>query len=235
MFTSLRLLVAELGFTDACLYLLARAIAKVSRGRLRLTKFYLVAQPVRADELTPPRRGRSIAVLEADADTIRATDFGRPAAVIEYRLKHNCRSLLALKDGELLGFQWFSTHDYPEDTVRCLYRLEPEDRSAWDFDIYVRPEARALPTFLRLWDHCNALLRGAGIDQALSRIDAFNAVSRRSHGKLGARTIGWAVFLVAGPAQAAVFSSKPWVHVSISPTRVPEWRVARLARQRNRT
>ncbi len=135
----------------------------------------------------------------------------------------------------MLGFQWFTTIDYPEDQVRCLYRLEPGDRCAWDFDIFVRPEARMLPTFLRLWDHCNALLRQAGIDQSLSRIDAFNATSRRSHGSLGARPIGWAVFLTAGRLQVSAFSSTPWLHVSASPSNPPEWRVSRLARGRNHT
>jgi len=235
MFSRLRLLVSELGLVDAGLYLLARAFARASAGKLRLVKFYLVAQPVRKDELTPPRRGRSIVVQEADADTIRATQFGRPAPVIEYRLEHQCRCLLAQKDEQLLGFQWFSTQDYPEDEVRCVYRLDSGDRCAWDFDIYVHPEARALPTFLRLWDHCNALLRDAGIVQALSRIDAFNSASRRSHGKLGARTIGWAVFLAAGPAQFALFSSAPWIHVSFAEGQVPHWHVSRLARPRNST
>jgi hypothetical protein len=235
MFSRLGMLVSELGFTDAGLYLLARATAKTSRGTLRVVKFYLVAQPVRQDELTPPRRGRSIVVQEADAETIRGTEFGRPAPVIEYRLAHQCRCLLARKDEHLLGFQWFSTQDYPEDEVRCLYRLEPGDRCAWDFDIYVHPEARALPTFLRLWDHCNMLLRQAGIEQSLSRIDAFNSASRRSHARLGARTIGWAVFLCAGPAQLALFSGRPWVHVSMSKGHTPQWRVSRLARQRNST
>jgi len=235
MLSRLRNLVHELGLTDACTYLLARGVGRLSFGRVRLTKFYLVAQPVRADNTTPPRRGRSIVVKEIGPDEIRTLDFGRPATAIEYRLRNRCRCLVANKGDQLLGFQWFTTVDYPEDQVRCLYRLEAPDRCAWDFDIFVRPEARMLPTFLRLWDHCNALLREAGIDLSLSRIDAFNVGSRRSHDSLGARPIGWATFLTAGSLQLAVFSSRPWVHFSASPSNPPEWRVSGLARGRNRT
>ncbi len=235
MLSRFRDLVRELGLVDACTYLLGRGIGRLSLGSLRLTKFYLVAQPVRTDELTPPRRGRSIAAREIGPDEIRTLDFGRPATVIEYRLRHGCRCLVATKGDQMLGFQWFTTADYPEDQVRCLYRLEPGDQCAWDFDIFVRPEARMLPTFLRLWDHCNTLLRQAGVEVSLSRIDAFNAASRRSHGSLGARPIGWATFLAAGSLQLSVFSSRPWLHLSASPSNPPEWRVSRLARGRNRT
>jgi hypothetical protein len=230
-----RQLALELGPADAALYLLSRACARLTGGRLRLAKYYLFAQPVADAELTPPRRGRAIEVREATVAEMRAADFGRPAAAIEYRIGHRCRCLLARKGDELLGFQWFTLADYPEDTVRCRYLLDPRDRCAWDFDIYVRPEARTQPTFLRLWDACNGILRDAGVDLSLSRIDAFNAGSRRSHGRLGARTIGWAAFVSAGPLQLAAFSTRPWLHLSLSPSNIPAWPVSSLARNGNRT
>jgi len=135
----------------------------------------------------------------------------------------------------MVGFQWFSLQHYPEDEVRCLYELDPRDRCAWDFDIFVAPETRTLPTFLRLWDACNGILRAAGIDLSLSRIDAFNSASRRSHGSLGARAIGWGLFMLAGRLQVSVFSSSPWLHVSGSPGSIPSWPVSRLARRQNCT
>jgi hypothetical protein len=235
MLTRFRQLASNIGRCDASLFFVARACARATGRRLRLKKFYLYAQPVAAEELTPPRRGRSIEVREATPDAIRATDFGRPADVIEYRLQHQCRCLMAFKADRLVGFQWFSLQNYPEDEVRCLYQLDRLDRCAWDFDIFVAAEARTLPTFLRLWDGCNAILRGSGIDLSLSRIDAFNSASRRSHGSLGARAIGWGLFLLAGQLQVAVFSSSPWLHVSGSPTQAPAWPVSRLARRQNRT
>lgn len=235
MLDRFRQLALELGTADAALYVLSRACARLTGRRLQLAKYYLFAQPVAAADLTPPRRGRSIEVREASVDEVRTADLGRPAAAIEYRIRHHCRCLLARKGEELLGFQWFTLADYPEDTVRCRYVLDPRDRCAWDFDIFVRPEARTQPTFLRLWDACNGILRQAGVDLSLSRIDAFNAASRRSHGSLGARAIGWAAFLSAGPLQIAFFSGRPWLHLSLTPSNIPAWPVSRLARNGNRT
>jgi GNAT superfamily N-acetyltransferase len=233
MFARLRQLRDDLGWVNAALFISARLASRCSGGHLKLRKYYLTAQPVARGELTPARRGRAIEVREAGATEIHATDFGRPAAAIEHRLRHGARCLLARRNDELLGFQWFATRDFPEDEVRCLYRLDPRDRCAWDFDIYVVPAARTLPVFSRLWDHCHELLRDAGIDQSLSRIDAFNSASLRSHARLGATPVAWALFVTLGPVQLAVFSSRPWFHVSWSGT--PSWPVSNIARGRNRT
>jgi GNAT superfamily N-acetyltransferase len=233
MLARLRQLRRDIGWANAALFILARLASRCSGGRLKLRKYYLTAQPVADGDLTPARRGRAIEVREAQATEIRATDFGRPAAAIEHRLRNGARCLLAHKGDALLGFQWFTVRDFPEDEVRCLYRLDPLDRCAWDFDIYVQPAARTSPVFLRLWDHCHALLRDAGIDQSLSRIDAFNSASLRSHARLGATPVAWALFLSLPPAQLAVFSSRPWFHVSWSGT--PAWLVSHIARDRNRT
>lgn len=232
MFKRLQQLSRDIGVGNAALYVAARLASRLSGRRLQLRKYYLTAQPVATTELTPPRRGRAIVVDEASPIEVRTTAFGRPAAAIEHRLQHGARCLLARKDGELLGFQWVATRDYPEDEVRCLYRLDPEDRCAWDFDIFVQPHARTQPVFLRLWDRCNALLREAGVEYSLSRIDAFNSVSRRSHARLGAQQVGWAVFITFASAQLAAFSSRPWLHASLS--RAPAWSVSRIARGGNR-
>ena len=55
MLSRWRNLVRELGLMDACVYLLSRAVDRLSFGSAHLTKFYLVAQPVRADDMTPLR------------------------------------------------------------------------------------------------------------------------------------------------------------------------------------
>jgi hypothetical protein len=228
-------LAREVGLANAVTYASGRLLRKVSFGRVKLRKYLLVAQPVAAQNMTPPRRGTSIEIHEATPDEVRSTDFGRPHDVIDYRLRHRCRCLTARKGGELLGFQWFTLRHYPEDEVRCLFHLHPGHGCAWDFDVFVDPQARALPVFAKLWDYCNALLRDAEIHTTLSRIDAFNTVSRRAHARLGAREVGWAIFLVIGRAQLAVFSSKPWLHLSLSDRRIPVWPVSSLVRRGNST
>ncbi|HWJ06237.1 MAG TPA: GNAT family N-acetyltransferase [Steroidobacteraceae bacterium] len=221
----------ELGLLDAALYALARAIGAITRGRARLVKYYITVQPVAATELTPARRGRQIEVNEASPAEALALAVERPRAVIEARLRHGGRCLTAHKAGQLVGFQWFTLEDYPEDDVRCLFRLAPGDLCAWDYDIFVLPEFRTQPVFSRLWDRCNALLRQAGVRWSLSRINAFNPGSRKAHERLGAKVIGSAYFVQAGRLQVSVFSSAPYLHVGFRETQRPILHVSRMASQ----
>lgn len=229
MFDTLRSTVRDLGWPNALLYWLSRVLHRASGGRLRLLKYLLVAQPVADHDVTPERRGRGIEISEATPQTILATDFGRPAAVIAERLRIGSHCLLAHRDGQLVGFQWFTTRDYPEDEVRCLFELRPEDRCAWDFDIFVMPEARAQPVFMRLWDACNARLRAQGVTLSLSRINAFNSASVRAHARMGARTIAASAFITLGRWQLALLPTRPWVHISREDA--PRLPISRLARQ----
>ena len=112
-----------------------------------------------------------------------------------------------------------------ETTVIMGY-LEQYDR---DFDVYVAPSLRVQPVFSRLWDATNTVLRGAGIDTSLSRINAFNAASRRAHQRLGAFAIGWGFFFSAWTLQIALLSSRPWFHVSLSDASTPVLEVSQLA------
>jgi GNAT superfamily N-acetyltransferase len=228
--TELARLADDIGTANAVLYVFARLLEKLSFGRARLVKYYLTAQPVHPLPLTPPRRGRQILVREASSDEAMALPMNRPRHVIEKRLRDGGRCLAAYKDGTFVGIQWFTLRDYPEDEVRCLFRLVPDDRCAWDYDIFVLPDWRTQPVFTRLWDACNERLRDAGIELTLSRIHAFNAGSRRAHERIGATVIGWASFLCLGPLQVALFSGRPWVAASISDRGAPTLEVSRMAR-----
>jgi GNAT superfamily N-acetyltransferase len=219
----------ELGLLDAALYAIARALGGITRGRARLVKYYITMQPVAETELTPARRGRQIEVREASPAEALALPVERPRTVIEARLRHGGRCLTARKAGQLVGFQWFTLEDYPEDEVRCLFRLAASDRCAWDYDIFVVPEFRTQPVFSRLWDHCNGLLRQAGACWSLSRINAFNPGSRKAHERLGAKVIASACFLRVGRLQVSAFTSAPYLHVGFRETQRPILHVSRLA------
>jgi hypothetical protein len=83
----------------------------------------------------------------------------------------------------------------------------------WDFDVYVAPEFRLGRLFARLWDFTNSELRAQGFRWTISRISAFNPESLAAHSRLGARRLGSAMFLVAGPLQVSFASLPPYVHV----------------------
>ena len=223
-------LAAEIGAVNSLLYLLAKGMSRLSGGRARLLKYCITAQPVPDADITPPRRGRSIDVGEVSSEQARGLPLGRPQHVIEQRLAAGTRCLIATNGGQLLGFQWFTLRDYEEDEVRCLFELRRVDKCAWDFDIFVFPEARLQPVFTRLWDTCNELLRKNSVDYSLSRINAFNRGSIRAHSRLGAEQIGWALFIILGSLQLSIFSVRPWLHLSLSSENAPVFPASRLAR-----
>jgi hypothetical protein len=59
----------------------------------------------------------------------------------------------------------------------------------------------------------------------MSRISAFNAGSRASHGRLGAVLLGSAVFLRCGDWQLTVASLAPFVHLSRDAESMPHFKL----------
>jgi len=182
---------AAIGHLDTALFMLSRLLARLAFGRVKLLKYYINAQPVPAGALTPTQRGQSIVVTEGTPAQARSAPFGRPEAAIEHRLANGARHVVARKDGRLIGVQWFTLRDYPEDEVRCVFPLRvfplhAGDGCAWGFDIFVTPEARTMPVLTQLCNMVNAIFRSAGIEFTMNRINACDQASMHAHARLRA-------------------------------------------------
>lgn len=215
----------ELGWANGCAYLLARLLSVVSSDRISLQKYYFVAQPVAHKRWLSARRGNSIVVRQVQPSDGIVQAFPRPPAVIASRFAQGALCLVASKDDEFIGFAWFTLGPYQEDEVRCRYVPAPSHHAVWDFDIYLHPEHRTGIAFLKLWDEANEFLTARGIAWSLSRISAFNGNSINSHGKMGARRMGVAVFLSIGAWQLSCSSVAPRVFFTASRARYPIFRL----------
>lgn len=212
-----------MGAWDGALYLSSRVLAQLSGGRVRLIKYYIVAQPVAA---APPLRNDPNTVLRfAGADDPLVGCFPRPPEVIARRYRHGSRCLAALVKGEFAGFLWWQHGAYEEDEVRCLYVLADPEHSVWDYDVHVEPHFRLGRTLARLWQTANEHLQAQGIGWSFSRISAFNPASLRSHARLGMRPHQCATFLAIGRLQLSWFGSPPFFHLSLSPRSTPTLRL----------
>ena len=221
--SSLGAAIEQLGWLNGCLYALSRTLAGASGGRVRIHKYYFVAQPVQKTPWLPGRRGQSFEVREvAEADPLVRL-FPRPARAAPLRFGQGAVCFAALRKGALAGFLWLTLGPYQEDEVRCRYVPLPAHESAWDFDVYVEPEHRNGIVFLRLWDEANRFLAAHGIRWSLSRISAFNAGSILSHARMQARRIGTAIFLSVGPWQIAASTASPRFHVSTREASFPTY------------
>jgi hypothetical protein len=215
---------SELGWLNGVLYVISRALAKFP-GRVRLYKYYLVAQPVSQGTLLPPHRGRHISVrLVVEGDPV-VHAFPPPPEIIRRRYAEGAICLAAFEGASLVGYLWLLLGPYEEDEVGCWFIPMPEGKAAWDFDIYVVPRYRFGVGFLRLWDEANRYLKERGVQWTMSRISAFNAASLASHRRLGAIVVSQAVFIVLGSCQLAVTTVFPFVQLSIGARNTPKIRV----------
>lgn len=215
------------GWTNAMLYLISKMFTRTTFGKVRLIKYYFVAQPV-TELPIPAHRGRNIKIREIGPDDPDRIHLPRPESVIESRFAQGAHCLAAFVRNEMAGFLWYVPDAYQEDEVRSLFIPVPEGKAVWDFDVYVMPEYRNSPVFLRLWQQAISELTASGYSQTCSRILAFNAASLSSHLRLGGKRVGWGIYISAGRRQLAIFSCSPYIHLSLSDHSVPHVRVGLL-------
>lgn len=213
----------RLNCIDALLYRLSRALDRLTHGSCTLYKYRFVAQSVTPAGATLSRgRGADIVVtLCRSVDDLPPACL-RPAGVLAQRYAQGALCMAALRGGRLSGFLWLLGDAYQEDEVRARYRLASR-ASAWDFDVWVDPEARLGATFARLWDSAHALLRERAVHWSCSRISAFNSASLAAHAAIGTVAMGSATFLRCGRWQWMCATRPPYVHLSRRPLSFPEF------------
>ena len=224
-YSKVRHLIRELGVSRALLYGIDYSLKRVT-GSKHVYHYLFTAQPVSTHGLMGRAPSRSIRIEAIPRQRYDHRWFPRPADVINSRFEQGAICFVAFKDNDPVGSLWLVSGKYNEDEVACCFLPQPENSVAWDFDVYVTPELRASRLFGYLWDAAFQWLRQHGYSWTMSRIDAFNAASVRTHARLGAKTIGQGLFLVVGRLQLSAFSVKPFVHI--------HWRGARPPRVRLR-
>jgi hypothetical protein len=213
--------VDQFGKFDSALYILDRLFARLPFP-LRLTKFYLVAQPVSSKPLFPEHRAKHISVklIVEEPKNPQAHPCPRPEPVIAARYLQSAICIGAYAHADFAGCLWLVKGQYEEDVVRCTFVL-PATNSIWDFDAYVDPQYRMSPVFLKLWNHAYYLMREENIAWSISRISAFNTDSRKVHRRMGAVDVASITFISIGSWQITLSGSKPYVHLSLSHRSIP--------------
>ena len=213
----------DLGWANTSLFIFNRLLRLVSQNKLRIYKYYLVAQPVRNKPYLPPHRGKEIKIQLIDRTDAVIPSFPRPLHVIENRFNCGAKCLVAFKDGKFIGFLWLLLGPYQEDEVRARFIPLPENKTAWDFDVFIVPEYRFGLAFMRLWDEANDLLLKNNIYWSCSRIAATNSMSLRSHLRQNAECLGSAYFLCSTGWQLTLASLFPYFHLSFHENSYPEF------------
>lgn len=211
--------ITQLGRFNAALYLLGRALELVSGGRWRLYRYLFMAQYLPETPLCV-ERGRDIEVRLMPALAALPSPYPRPREVLRQRYAQGAQSLAAFRGAVLVGFLWFLFDAYQEDEVRARYQLG-SSHSAWDFDVWVRPEDRLGWAFRRLWESARVMLREHSVRWSCSRISAFNPGSISAHARIGTIQLGSATFVCCGGWQWMFASQAPYFHLSRNPASFP--------------
>ena len=221
----------DFGCVDAPLYLLMRLLRRLPGGHARLLKYRFWAQPVPERPLMPGRRG-ALAIRSLGPQDPEIKQVPRDPGLVATRLANGDICLGAVKQGRLAGYMWIATGGYDEDEVRARFEPRPEGRAAWDYDIFILPEERGGLLFVRLWDAAYELLRARGHRWCVSRISSFNLASSASQARMGAKPLGWSIFLILFKCQFMISSMVPHLHVAPPGRKGPVLRLDAEAPQR---
>ena len=229
MFQKIRSAIDELGFTDALIYGLDRAL-RGGLGAAVLFRYALVAQPVPERAMLPTRRGREIEVRMLPGPDPILAEVELDPPVVAYRFGQGAVCFGAFKDDAIVGCLWLCLGPYEEDEVRCRFVPTPEAESCWDLGLYVTPRLRGGLVFARLWDEANDYLRKRGVRWTLSRIGIANTGSLGSHARLGAKRFGTATYLRLGSMQIMLATLRPFIEVSFGARSMPVLRLKQIGR-----
>ena len=153
-------------------------------------RLHVVGQPVPTETPDSSARARSIVIRELARNDISLQSFERGPGEIAERFDQGAVCLGAFRKDELIGWLWFVQNGFRDRTYPLRVVLEPRGVLTWDFDVYVRPDARLSLAFARLWEAAFDIYRQKRIVESLSVISGANPASLRAHRRLGIRELG---------------------------------------------
>jgi GNAT superfamily N-acetyltransferase len=199
------------------LVLLARGVHRLSRGRVRLLHYRIVAQPVPALSRRAVSRPHGIVVERVRPGHPLLGQFPHRPDALRRRFEEQAVCHAAHRDGELVGYLWLQETPFADRDAGCRFVPAPAGKAAWDYDLWIAPAWRMSRAFQRLWDEANAWLRARGIGWTLSCVHGANRTSLASHRRLGATHISHAWILRIGERQLAAFTQAPFVDLCVLP------------------
>ncbi len=208
----------EFGLLAGALYMLDRLLRTISPN-LGLQVYEFMVQPIAGQghkPLLPPNLARNLSFVEIGRGHPDLAKMPAREDIKLQRFEQGAHCLGAYKKGELIGYLWYCRQRYQEDLVRCTYELVDEERSIFDFDLYVLPQHRLGLAFLGIWHGVNETLGPMGARYTFSRLTRFNTASRRAHAHLGWRRVGSAVFVCAWRMELMFCSLAPYLSLTLS-------------------
>jgi hypothetical protein len=188
----------EYGGMNLLLLSVHRLVQRCS-GAAYIERLYLTRQPVAPAAVgQTARRGAAIEVHVCIAERALPATFTRLPGELADRFAQGATCVYATRDGELLGWLWFARGRFVDFNYPLEFVLPLDGSGAWDFDVFVRPDARIGACFVRLWAAASQAMHEQGVRHSYSTVSAFNPLSLKSHRRLGADVLGSALVVRLG-------------------------------------
>jgi GNAT superfamily N-acetyltransferase len=109
--------------------------------------------------------------------------MGERAMFVE-RFASGDRCAVAVVDGDIAGYEWFSTH--PRHIVPPFgYTIEIPPGSVYAYDAYILPAYRLCGIWLAFKRHLAGLMRGTSRNRVLAYVEYGNDLSLKTHLRFG--------------------------------------------------
>lgn len=206
---------ARYGWWNGFIFLFARGLERVSIGRARLLRFFVLARPIGDRSAERPAGDDQVIVREIDASSRLLDQIPGDHMALHRRLQTGNVCIAASTEDRFLGHLWLRRARHDEEDARALYVLDPSHKAMWGFDVRVEddePSGRSIAT--RLWDGADDYMRAHGVEWTVSRIPAFAPSTHDPEDARSALRIASITFLKLGNAQLGVFTCSPYLSLS---------------------
>ena len=112
-----------LGWSAYVAYATARALDRLSRGRVQLLMYRLAAQPIVAQPRVPGRAAARAEFKRIERDDPLVAQMSRPPEVVARRFADGAVCYGAVVDGRFERFHLDHRAQYFEEEARCLFQL----------------------------------------------------------------------------------------------------------------
>ena len=201
--------------SSGMLPLVARGLRHLSRGRVQLLHYRILAQPVPPPSPARPATAHAVTVERVGPGHPLLPHFPHRPEALHRRFAERAICHAAHRDGVLIGYLWLQEAPFSDRDAGCRFVPAPAGRAAWDYDLWIAPAWRMSRAFVRLWEEAHACLRARGIAWTLSCVHGGNHASLAAHQRLGARLVAHAWILRVGALQLAILTQPPYVDLCL--------------------